>query len=170
MKIKNIFIFTVIFVIALSGFSSPALALSPAGDSTEVPYTTHNYFYGEEATAVGTKAVYTVENVLTAANIGVESFSELNDICTDKDNNIYILDGKGSRIVIVNSQYQTIGEITEISDGENSLKFSGAQGIFVYGNGDIYIADTASGRVLVTDKSNWQKSRGTLPPSARKWA
>ena len=165
MKIKNIFIFTVIFVIALSGFSSPALALSPAGDSTEVPYTTHNYFYGEEATAVGTKAVYTVENVLTAANIGVESFSELNDICTDKDNNIYILDGKGSRIVIVNSQYQTIGEITEISDGENSLKFSGAQGIFVYGNGDIYIADTASGRVLVTDKSGVLKKTVLLPES-----
>lgn len=140
-------------------------AVSPEGDSAEIPYYTHNYVMSDSYSAQPVNAVYDVEAVLNARQIGVEEFGELNDICTDKNNRIYILDGKKSRIVILNDDLTLRDEIKEITlpDGATT-RFEGAKGIYVHTDGLIYIADTTGKRVLVCDGSHCVKEM-LLPDS-----
>ena len=50
--------------------------------------------------AVSSKAMYQVKTELTASKLGVAQFGELSDVCTDKDGNVYVLDGKNSKITV----------------------------------------------------------------------
>lgn len=129
----------------------PAAAVSPEGDSAEIPYYTHNYVVSDSYSAQPLNAVYDVETVLNSGNLGIEAFGELNDICTDKNGDIYVLDGKASRIVIIDGKSYTVkNEIREIAmpDG-TTARFEEAKGIYVHSDGMIYIADTKAERVLV---------------------
>ena len=109
----------------------PAAAVSPEGDSAEIPYYTHNYVVSDSYSAQPLNAVYDVETVLNSGNLGIEAFGELNDICTDKNGDIYVLDGKSSRIVIIDGKSYTVkNEIREIAmpDG-TTARFEEAKGI-----------------------------------------
>ena len=77
----------------------PAAAVSPEGDSAEIPYYTHNYVVSDSYSAQPVNAVYSVETVLNSGKLGIEAFSELNDVCTDKNGDIYILDGRARALL-----------------------------------------------------------------------
>lgn len=143
---------------------SPASAASPAGDSAGIPYTSYNYYYGDVTKPAEINAFYDVETVLTAARAGVEPFQEINDICTDSGGNLYILDGKGSRVVLLDGDYRLRGEFSGVKDGDEILSFSGARGIYVSGE-SLYIADTEHARVLVCDTSGTLMRTILLPDS-----
>ena len=143
---------------------SPASAASSAGDSAGIPYTSYNYYYGDVTKPAEINAFYDVETVLTAARAGVEPFQEINDICTDSSGNIYILDGKGSRVVLLDGDYRLRGEFSGVKDGDEILSFSGARGIYVSGE-SLYIADTEHARVLVCDTSGTLMHTILLPDS-----
>ena len=134
----------------------PAAAVSPEGDSAEIPYYTHNYVVSDSYSAQPVNAVYSVETVLNSGKLGIEAFSELNDVCTDKNGDIYILDGKGSRLIIIDGKSYTVkNEIKEIAMPDGSrTRFEEAKGVYVHTDGKIYIADTKAGRVLVCNGSS----------------
>lgn len=131
----------------------------------EIPYTSYTYWESDGFTAVSAKAAYKTKTVLTAERIGVEDFAEIADVCTDEAGNIYILDGKSSRIIILNSDYGVRGLISSVLNGEEKLKFENAKGIYVDKSGKIYIADTEHARVLVCDRDGECLNIITLPES-----
>lgn len=163
---KKIFSLILCLLLCVTAISSVmASAVSPEGDSAEIPYYTHNYVMSDSYSAEPVNALYDVEAVLNARQIGVEAFGELNDICTDKNNNIYILDGKKSRIVILNGDLTLKDEIKEITLTDGTVtRFEGSKGIYVHTNGLIYIADTTGKRVLVCEGSRCLKEM-LLPDS-----
>ena len=138
------------------------ILVSPASAA----YTSYNYYYGDVTKPAEINAFYDVETVLTAARAGVEPFQEINDICTDSSGNIYILDGKGSRVVLLDGDYRLRGEFSGVKDGDEILSFSGARGIYVSGE-SLYIADTEHARVLVCDTSGTLMHTILLPDSRR---
>ncbi len=159
---KRLIVFStiVLSVVLIALETPPALALQK-----EVPYTSYTYWESDDFTAVSAKASYEPETVLTAARLGIESFSEINDVCTDTAGNIYILDGKSSRIVILNSDYTVKKIISEITGYTEKLRFENSKGIFADTDGKIYIADTEHARVIVCDKNGGYINMITLPES-----
>ena len=159
---KHIVSFSAVMLIALlTAFQ----ALPVFAYDGEIPYTSYTYWESDGFTAVSAKAAYKTETVLTAERIGVEDFAEIADVCTDEAGNIYILDGKSSRIIILNSDYGVRGLISSVLNGEEKLKFENAKGIYVDKSGKIYIADTEHARVLVCDRDGECLNIITLPES-----
>jgi len=159
---KHIVSFSAVMLIALlTAFQ----ALPVFAYDGEIPYTSYTYWESDGFTAVSAKAAYKTKTVLTAERIGVEDFAEIADVCTDEAGNIYILDGKSSRIIILNSDYGVRGLISSVLNGEEKLKFENAKGIYVDKSGKIYIADTEHARVLVCDRDGECLNIITLPES-----
>lgn len=144
-------------VSSISCFASP--------ENNQIPYSTFSYWEGDTSTQTDSKPLYGVDSVLTAGNLGISTFSELSDVCSDSSNNLFILDGKGSRIVILDSSYHVLREITNISFPEKAETFSGARGIFVDKDGLLYIADTENARVIKATTTGNGIEIITLPDS-----
>lgn len=117
--------------------------------AAEVPYTSYTYWstLDNQRTEVYNRPMLSTETVLNAKKIGIKEFTSLNDICTDKSGNIYILDG-ASRIVVLNDKYELLYEIGNISGTE---KYDDARSVYVAEDNSLYICDTEGGRVLHTD-------------------
>ncbi len=146
-------------------FTAAFGVLPAAASGVEVPYDSYTYWAGDSFNAISSKASYEPQAVLTAARIGVDAFAEINDVCSDKAGNIYVLDGKNSRIVILNPDYTLKKEIREIKKGGESLTFENAKGIFADTNGRLYVADTEHARVTVASVDGEYIDVITLPDS-----
>lgn len=118
----------------------------------EIPYTTYSYWnnVGSEPVEVQTKPIYEVEDIITSSSLNIDEFQSIDDICADENGDLYILDGKNSKIIIINSNYTVKKNITEINTGSEVWNFKDARGIFVKNN-IIYICDTSNSRVLAVD-------------------
>ena len=144
-----------------------------AETSQYVPY--ENYTYWEDITGAGRKLVYNrpmydVQGVLTNKDIGVEAFTELADVCTDKHENVYLLD-KGSpdapaKIIVLDASYKYKKEIAVVkkASGEE-LEFVGANNVYVHTDGSIFISDTENARVIKCDNDGNYIDEYTLPDS-----
>lgn len=159
---KHIALFSAVILFAMLTVLG---ALPAAAYNGEIPYTSYTYWESGGFTAVSAKAAYKTEVSLTAKRLGIENFSELNDVCADKSGNIYILDGKSSRIVILDPDYSVKSIIDDVLDGEKKLKFENAKGLYADASGNIYIADTEHARVIVCDESGKCLNIITLPES-----
>lgn len=161
-RFKRLIAFTVALLLIVLVFAQalPAFALQ-----SEVPYDSYTYWESDGFTAISAKASYEPETVLTAARLGVESFAEINDVCTDKTGNIYVLDGKSSRIIILNSDYSVKKIINEVTSETEKFKFENAKGLFVDTKGKIYIADTEHERVILCNEKGDYIGIITLPDS-----
>ena len=109
-------------------------------------YTYWNDITGAGRKLVSNRAMFETETVFDAKKLGVENFSSLIDICTDKNGYVYLLD-TASRIIVLDENYVFVKEITSIS-GEKTYTFNGARNIYVHSDGTIYICDTENKRVL----------------------
>lgn len=69
------------------------------------------------------------------------------DIFISEEDRIYIVDGGKNRIVSMNTDYSDVKVISNFS----GQTLNNPQGIYVYDNGDLLIADTDNNRVLHTD-------------------
>ena len=137
-----------------------------AGTETYVPF--ESYTYWNDITGAGRKIVYNrpmydTKQVITAQSIGVDAFTEISDICTDGDGNMYILDSD-SRIVVLSSDFRFLREITSVKGDEN-YTFVGARNVFVGEDGKIFISDTENNRVLVCDGTGNYIDEYLLPES-----
>lgn len=132
--------------------------------SAEVPYTSYTYWsdVSTERKEVFNRPMYTTEAVFDHRVLGVNSFSALNDICTDIDGNIYLLDG-ASRIVVLDSNYKFLYELGRAGGNE---AYDNAKSIYVHSDKTIYICDTEGHRVLHIDAKGSLLENIGLPDSS----
>ena len=135
--------------------------------SAAVPVDSYTYWSGvtTSSKAVYTKSMYGVDKLIDPTDLGIEHLSEINAMCKDNNNNIYILE-KSSRIVILDSQYNLVNEIGLIN---GSISYNGAKGIY-YKNGVIYVCNTAmdsseQGNIYMINQAGELLDTITLPES-----
>ena len=158
---KKILVF-VIAIYIIFGFGFSVLA-APTNSFT------HSDEPGGNSSSVLSREMYTAVQTITASSLGLEQpLTGLTDICTGKDGTVYILCGDSSRLVLLNNDYSLRNELN-ITDNNEDIDFTGAQGVFVDKNNYIYIADTENGRVIVADQNGnvqklWGKPQSSLLP------
>ena len=145
-----------------SSLTASAANSTVYSDHADIPYETYTYWdTGTGFEAVYTKPLYFTPKVLSARDLGVAEFENLTDVSVSKDGYTFVLDGEGSRIIVLDNDYKVYKEITSIGE----YTFAGAKGIFAALNGNIYVADSANARILVCDKDGNFKKVMTLPDS-----
>ena len=113
-----------------------------------------------EYKSVAAREMYRSTRVLRASTYGLkESFMGISDIAIDENDNIYLLLGKRSSIVVLNADYSYNRTVTIIDEENYGVDFDMAQGLFVEkGTGDLYICDTDNARIIIADKNGNLKS------------
>ncbi len=122
-----------------------------AADVNEIPYKSYTYWVDyntSEKTAVYSKPMYEVKNVVDSRTIGADDTSKLTDVAVF-DGRTYILDSGSSKIYVLDSKYAPLKTLAKLEFNGEPLNFTDAQGIYVDKSGLIYIADTENGRVIV---------------------
>lgn len=137
-----------------------------AETSLYVPYESYTYWEnvkGSQRKLVYNRPMYETKAVINAKDMGVTDFSEIVDICTDKNNNLYVLDSD-SRIVVLDDNYKVKNEILALQGCENQ-KFKGAKNIYVHSDSTLYISDTENNRVIHCDENGKFIKEILLPKS-----
>ena len=163
---KNKIAFLIICLIFVSLFSFTATAST---ESDSIPHDTYTYWTGLSGggrKAVEIKSMYSVDKVIFSEEMNVGEIEAFEDICCDKNGNIYILEGKTSKIIILNKDFNVQNVITEIkyANGEN-VSFKGSEGIFVDNNNDIYIAAAEQQTVFKVNSNGNYIKEYLLPDS-----
>ena len=150
-----------------------------ADSSQYVSYESYTYWdniSGSGRKMVCNRPMFETKNVYSTSEIGTDpatgkvadgfSITELVDVCTDPDGNIYLLDyGKegsiNAKVIKLNADYEYIGVVEKVLGpevkGENGevtraeYTFTGAKNIYVHSDKTLYICDTLGKRVLHTD-------------------
>lgn len=164
---KKSFRFILFFIVSLFAFSTVTVSADEVKNG--IPYSSYTYWYGrssEEKTAVYSKPIYEVLDVLNFSEVGLsENYVKITDVCTSKNGDIYILDSDAPKVVVLDSTYKLRFVIDSINRGEDVFNFKKARGIFVDNDNFIYIADTENARVLKLDDKGNFVSEITLPDS-----
>ena len=158
MKRTGIVILSILLIIF---FSQPVLARdAPPSDSFA-----HWNLPGGVKKVVAMRPLYNVVATVTARSLGIgEDIGTFVDIDCDKSGNTYILTAAG-RIICFDSDYRLVRDYEIIGEDGETVDFSGAMGIYVYSDTEIYIADTKNSRVLYI-LDGVVKQEITLPDSA----
>lgn len=137
-RLIKFFAVTVLVVMVITELSVAVFA--------DVPYNSYTYWsdVGEEDKAVGNRQMYGADTLLTAKSLGIDDFTEISDICTDKEGKLYILDSS-SRITVIDKSFSLLYEIKKIN---GTLEYNDAEGLYVERDGTIYICDTKNHRLL----------------------
>jgi len=117
-----------------------------------VPYET--YFYDYEGEYYISPDAYVPERVFKAVDMGLEvELKEPTDLVVDSEQNIYIADSGNNRILIFDKDLNLKQEIREfMPDGaEAPDAFNVPTGVFVTGDGLVYVADSKNSRIVVLD-------------------
>ncbi|GGD93497.1 YIP1 family protein [Paenibacillus nasutitermitis] len=120
------------------------LALMPAGQALAAPpYET--YSFDSQGKQFLVQAAYIPERM-----IGLESgelkFNSPEDVMIDDQDNLYVVESKGNRVVRLDNQYQ-LTQIYGDEDGPGKLKKP--EGVFVTDDGQVYVADTGNKRIAL---------------------
>ena len=150
----------VLALVFLISFSSSAFASSVKVN--DVPNDTYVYWKGS-LIAVGAKTVYNYAYSLDSKKIGFD-FSTLTDVAVDDEGDLYILDGEGGNVFVLDNSYKFLYSFSSQTVGDTVYDFSQAQGI-EYRDGEIYICDSNNARVLVVDKKGTFIKEIGLPES-----
>ena len=149
-------ILTVVFLCASFSFS---VCAEPTDAFTHVEKENGQY---ESVTA---REMYRSTKVLRASTFGLkESFMGISDIAVDENENVYLLLGERSSIVVLNADLSYNRTVTVIDVEDYKVDFDMAQGLFVEkGTGDLYICDTDNAQIIIADKNGRLKSIITNP-------
>jgi len=151
-------------VFATSVFADSYRTATPSTE--EVPFETYTYWEGlgnSSKTKAYCKPMYEPKLIIDSSFLGTELFGGVDDICS-ADGYTYILDGKSSKIYVLDENYKLKTEINKILYKGEELSFVGASGIFVKGE-KIFIADSKNARILVIDTKGNVTDYLTLPES-----
>lgn len=163
MKKKTIRFLSVAVLVVSLCLGIPASAAS----SDEIPYNSYTYWEGinaSERKAVYNRPMYATSAVFDAADLGVAAFTKLNDVCTDEDGYVYLLDD-ASRIVILDKNYKLVKELGALNKDGEEYEYSGANSLYVHNDGTLYICDTENARVFHCTKDGAVTDILSLPES-----
>ena len=140
-------------------FCLPASAADLDGN----PYAT----YSKEQNTLSTpqRPTFEVDRVIGGLELGVDDFEEPNDLVTDPDGNVYILDSGNGRIVVLHPDLSLSGILDRFEYQGSVLDFTNAQGMFISADRELLIADTDNKRVIVSTLDQQVKEVLTLPDS-----
>ncbi len=112
------------------------------------------------------RELYTAARTISAKDLGLEySLTGMTDLYCTENGEVYILLSIDSKVLVLNPDY-TLKEVITARDADGmEINFAGAKGVFVDTNGDLYIADTDNGRILITDATGLYKDSWGLPDS-----
>ena len=117
-------------------------------------YDTYTYDYSGSPRK--TPDAYMPRDLEQAHELDALNMKDPSDLFVDAEENVYIADTGNNRIIILDAEYNVKQIITEFATDDPALQntktFSSPSGLFVDTNGDIYIADTGNGRLVVLDK------------------
>lgn len=157
---KKSFLF---FVVALL-LSSIVCGITADAANAYIPYNSYSYNEFEEADA--SPAGYIPQSVINSSVLGLEeSFDNITDIVY-LNGLIYFLDSNNSRILVLDENYSLQKEYRDFYYNGKKIAFKGALGLTVTDNGDIFIADTLSNRVICADNQGIVKFVITRPNEA----
>ena len=152
-KLKNITIFILVFIMLISIFSATVSAES---------YT--HWYTRDNKRTVEMRDVFEASKEITGHSLGqTYSLDGLEDMYVYGDN-LYVLCGELSKIIVLNKNYNIISEFVPMKEDGSTVDFKGARGIYVDEN-VIMIADTEHARVLVCDVDGMVKKEIGLPKS-----
>ncbi len=140
-----------------------------AANIQSVPYDSYTIWNGYAMkVTTSQRPVYEYSTMLSGSSLGIGDFKQVNDVCTDKNGNVYIMDTGNGRVVVLNPDYTLKAELKGFTFGGEAIDVTGSLGIFVRDDGRIYIANTQvsgseHGRVVVCDQNGTVLELLTLP-------
>jgi len=139
---KKIFKFFLSVLCLAVVFSVSVSALTPSYSSTKA------YELDTDGATINVPAGYVQDGSFGNSSFKLElPISAPEDFCF-KNGYFYVLDSGNGRVVKLNSDMKAIATIDGVKSGNETLKFTGAQGIAVDDEENIYIADTENYRIL----------------------
>lgn len=146
LKIRSVFV--LILLICILANSNVAYA-----SSASVPYDTYNFDYREYT--LRTPAAYLPDKIISGTSLNIEAFSNPQDLCLDKEGNVYIADTGNQRIVVLNSEMDQIIKIISSFENQGNMDtFNAPYGVCVSEKNLLYIADSENKRIVVLDKND----------------
>lgn len=114
---------------------------------------------------VYSRDVYEATMQINASSLGMETLEEITDIYCAPSGQVYLLCGQASRILVLDHTYQLIKELELCDEDGETCDFTGAQGIYINKEEEIFIADTINGRILVANSDGLVTHRLESPVS-----
>ena len=149
LKLKN----RLLAALTIAVIGCPFLMLSVSASSvSEAPYS--GYYYDQWDEARPAPNTYIPSDSLTVREIGINNIGMVNDIASDSNGNLYVMDSDNSVIYRLKEDL-SFGEKISVLENGTEVKFAGANGITVDESSEtlkLYIADTDNHRILVTDE------------------
>lgn len=129
--------------------------------SAEESYETFSYSY--DGNIQITPDAYNVRDVVSEIK-GAGLLKEPQDILYDaKSGYFFIADSGNNRILVTNTDFNTVQIISEFKNGDKQDALLNPMGVFVTEDGYLYVADTDNGRIIVFDNNfNFYKELPTL--------
>lgn len=148
--LKRLLSFSAVVMVLLGTMVLPASAAS----GFYTPYTNYEYNYYKESVAAPVS--YVIDDLFTSDRLGLEVPLEGCNDMSFNGSSLFLLDGGNNRILELSADLQLKQIITdfvmpaELSPNgyEEVISIAGAEGFYVYENGDFLIADTANERIL----------------------
>lgn len=110
--------------------------------------------YNGENESYTAPVAYTAGRVLSGNDMGTTSLNSPQDLYVHTDGTIYIADTRNNRIVVTDSNFAFIREITEVTDGEEVKPLNAPEGVFYGPDGLLYICDTGNFQIIAIDSNN----------------
>lgn len=126
----------------------------------------HKDMQDGQSVSTYSREMFDASRSIRAEDLGLEfELDGITDICVDNQENVYILCGGSSHLIVLNPDYSLNREFKVINSEGIEENFTGAEGVFVSDNGDVYISDTINGRVLVCAPDGVLVNKIMLPDS-----
>ncbi len=119
--------------------------------SASEPYQT--YTYSSDGFALHSPAAYTPYKIVDSTTMGLSvPFDDATDLFVDGDLNVYLVDSKNNRIIVMDQHYNVTMEIVTFVNSNGVYdRFESPKGVFV-NEKNIYVCDTENQRIVVFDK------------------
>jgi hypothetical protein len=137
------------FIKVIALLSLVTMLLVPAA-SAAAPYAT--YTYSSSGFALESPDAYVPDTIVDSEYMG-ESISDPRDLTVDDDGNVYLVDGSGAKVVVLDKYYKVKFTITDfVNDQGVPDTFTNPSGVFA-SDSHIYVCDTDNNRIVMFDKT-----------------
>ncbi|MBN2222070.1 MAG: hypothetical protein JW708_07625, partial [Vallitaleaceae bacterium] len=160
-----------VFILSAILFMNTVKVNGADGTSYEYDGYTYDWWWN----AVEGPAAFQLDRIIDESNMEGMEVQGINDVCTSQDGRIFLLDKLESRVQVMDSNGVLIKSIKAIRNRDdkivideatgNQLILNMPEGVFYEeSSGELYIADTGAGRILVLDGETYVLNRIITKP------